>query len=73
MCVQVNIQNVTKSLRVQVTPCSDHSRWGQAALPPGNVGHDVHWTRRRERVDTSESERAERRVPFSSTNLAERR
>lgn len=45
--VQVNIQNVTKSLWVQITPCSDHSCRRQATLPPGNMGHDVHWKRQK--------------------------
>lgn len=46
MCVQVDIHDMTESLRVQVTPCSNHMCWRQATLPPGNVGHDVHWRER---------------------------
>lgn len=46
MCVQVDIHDMTESLWVQVTPCSDHMCWRQATLPPGNVGHDVHWRER---------------------------
>lgn len=41
--VQVNVQDVTETLWVQVTPCSDHMCRRQATLSPGNMGHDVHW------------------------------
>lgn len=65
--VQVNIQNVTKSLWVQITPCSDHSCRRQATLPPGNMGHDVHWngTKKEHRVgDASKCQGAECSVGF---------
>lgn len=42
MSVQVHVQDVTESLRVQVAACSDHPRRRQATLPPGNMGHHVH-------------------------------
>lgn len=41
--VEVDLQDVTEPLRVQIAPGSDHVRRRQAALPPGDVGHDVHW------------------------------
>lgn len=40
--VQVNIQSMTESLWVQVTPCSNHICWRQATLSPSNMRHDVH-------------------------------
>lgn len=42
MSVQVDIQDVSEPLGVQVAARSDHACRRQAALPPGNVGHDVH-------------------------------
>lgn len=41
--VEVDLQDVAEPLRVQIAPGSDHVCWRQAALPPGDVGHDVHW------------------------------
>lgn len=53
MSVQVDVQNVTKSLWVQVTTSSDHPRWRQSTLPPGNMGHDVNWTQKKRHADPS--------------------
>lgn len=49
--VEVNVQDVTEPLRVQVTARADHLGRREAALPPGDVGHDVHWnlTRKKKR------------------------
>lgn len=41
--VEVDLQDVAEPLRVQIAAGSDHVRRRQAALPPGDVGHDVHW------------------------------
>lgn len=48
--VEVNFQDVTEPLRVQIAPGADNVCWRQAALPPGNMGHDVHWNQRSKRV-----------------------
>lgn len=45
--VQANIQDITKLLWVQITSCSNNLCWRQATLPPGNMGHDVHWNQTR--------------------------
>lgn len=55
MSVQVDIQNVTKSLWVQVTPSPDHPRWRKSTLPPGNVGHDVNWTQKTDMLTHQEA------------------
>lgn len=47
--VEVDFQDVAEPLRVQIAPGADHVRRRQAALPPGHVGHDVHWKHRSQR------------------------